>query len=309
MRNLLEFREYLRVFYSKYDVYVKPAGKFLLAFLVLQVINSRIGYMTRINSLSVVLIAALMCSFMPRNFVVICAGAFIMLHLYGMSLECAIVGLLLFFILFLLFFRFSARDTVVVAILPILFLWKIPYVMPIALGLMCNPVSAVSAACGVTVYYFLHFIKSNETALTAMGSDDMMTRFRFIVDGLLDNKSMIVLIVTFTITIAVVYLVRRLSIQYAWTIAMIAGVLVQLVLLLFGDLVTQTGISVVSVIIGSVLAVGIGKILEFFFFNLDYPRTEKVQFEDDEYYYYVKAVPKVTVSTPEKRVKRISTKQ
>ena len=30
-----------------------------------------------------------------------------------------------------------------------------------------------------------------------------------------------------------------------------------------------------------------------------------VQFEDDEYYYYVKAVPKNTVATPEKRVKTI----
>lgn len=34
-------------------------------------------------------------------------------------------------------------------------------------------------------------------------------------------------------------------------------------------------------------------LIEFLCFNLDYSRTEKVQFEDDEYYYYVKAVPKV----------------
>ena len=46
--------------------------------------------------------------------------------------------------------------------------------------------------------------------------------------------------------------------------------------------------------------------VEFFAFNLDYSRTEKVQFEDDEYYYYVKAVPKVTLSAPERRVKKIN---
>ncbi len=301
----MEFREYLRVFYSKYDVYVKPAGKFLLAFLVLQVINARLGYMDRINSISMVLIVALMCSFMPRNFIVVCATGFILLHLYSLSLEAAIVGFILFFIMFLLFFRFSSKDTVVVALMPILFLIKIPYVIPVALGLVSNPVSAVSAGCGVAVYYFLHFIVSNESALTEMGDDDMMTRFRFIVDGLLENKGMLVVIVAFAITIAVVYIIRRLSVNYSWTIAMIAGVLVQLVILLFGDLVTETGVSVIGVILGSVLALGIGKVLEFFFFNLDYPRTEKVQFEDDEYYYYVKAVPKVTVSAPEKRVKKI----
>ena len=45
--------------------------------------------------------------------------------------------------------------------------------------------------------------------------------------------------------------------------------------------------------------------LEFFVFNVDYSRTEHVQFEDDEYYYYVKAVPKNTVTAPQKRVKTI----
>ena len=47
-------------------------------------------------------------------------------------------------------------------------------------------------------------------------------------------------------------------------------------------------------------------VVEFFAFNMDYSRTEKVQFEDDEYYYYVKAVPKVTVATPERKVKKIN---
>ena len=34
-----------------------------------------------------------------------------------------------------------------------------------------------------------------------------------------------------------------------------------------------------------------------------------IQFEDDEYFYYVKAVPKVTVTAPEKTVKRINERQ
>ncbi len=46
--------------------------------------------------------------------------------------------------------------------------------------------------------------------------------------------------------------------------------------------------------------------MEFLFFCVDYSRTENIQFEDDEYYYYVKAVPKVGVSAPEKKVKHIT---
>ena len=49
------------------------------------------------------------------------------------------------------------------------------------------------------------------------------------------------------------------------------------------------------------------KVIEFFAFHVDYSRVEKVQFEDDEYYYYVKAVPKITVAMPSKTVKKINT--
>ena len=38
--------------------------------------------------------------------------------------------------------------------------------------------------------------------------------------------------------------------------------------------------------------------------DLDYERTERVQFEDDDYYYFVKAVPKKMVTSTEKTVKQ-----
>ncbi len=59
----------------------------------------------------------------------------------------------------------------------------------------------------------------------------------------------------------------------------------------------------VSLIFGSIGA-AVGIILELFLFSVDYARSEMLQFEDDEYYYYVKAIPKVVVTTPEKTVKR-----
>ena len=49
--------------------------------------------------------------------------------------------------------------------------------------------------------------------------------------------------------------------------------------------------------------------LELFLFSVDYARSERLQFEDDEYYYYVKAIPKVAMTTPEKTVKKINERQ
>ena len=64
-----------------------------------------------------------------------------------------------------------------------------------------------------------------------------------------------------------------------------------------GDFVFGVSVAPGELIIGLLLAAVIGLIYNFFIFSVDYTRTEHVQFEDDDYYYYVKAVPKMTVST------------
>ena len=64
--------------------------------------------------------------------------------------------------------------------------------------------------------------------------------------------------------------------------------------------------SVLGIIAGSAVSFFLCQIIRFMEFNVDYSRTEMVQFEDDEYYYYVKAVPKVVLAVPEKKVKRIN---
>lgn len=307
MTTLLVVKQYIRNFITKYEIYLKPLMKLILAIASLMMINSRIGYMHRLDNISVVLIIALMCSFMPTNFIVFAGAAFILMHFYALSLECAAVTLVLFLVLFLLYFRFSPKDTIVVVLLPMCFVLKIPYVIPLAMGLLGTPASAVSVGCGVIVSYVINYVAGSTTVLSGMEAEDTMTRFRLIIDGLLDNKEMVLTIAAFAVTIIVVYLVRRLSIDYAWTIAMITGAIVNVMILLVGDLMFDTQVSIAGLFIGTIISVLIVKVLEFFVFHLNYSRVEKVQFEDDEYYYYVKAVPKITVAAPARTVKRINT--
>jgi hypothetical protein len=139
-----------------------------------------------------------------------------------------------------------------------------------------------------------------------MTDEETSAKFKFIIDGLIGNKEMIVTIAAFGITVVLVYFIRRMSIDHSWTIAMAAGAIVNIMILFVGALMFDIDISLAGVIIGTVIALLLVTVLRFFVFNVDYSRTEKVQFEDDEYYYYVKAVPKVTVARPQKKVKKIS---
>ena len=307
MTTLLVVKQYIKNFISKYEVYLKPLMKLILALASLMMINSKIGYMHRLDNISIVLIVALMCSFMPMNFIIFVAAVFTVLHLYALSLECAAIALVLFLVLFLLYFRFSPKDTLVVLLTPMCFVLKIPYAVPLTMGLIGTPASAISVGCGVIVSYLISYIADSATALSGMDTEDIITKVRYIVDGLLNNKEMLLTIFAFAVTIVIVYLIKRMSINYAWTIAMIAGAIVDVMILLVGDLMFDTNVSIIGIIIGTVFSMLIAKVVEFFAFHVDYSRVEKVQFEDDEYYYYVKAVQKITVATPSKTVKRINT--
>ena len=305
MTNLLVIREQLKQFYSKFEVYITPVLKFLLAFVSFSLINSTTGYMGKINHIAIVLILALLCSFLPINFVILFAAALVIMHMYALATECAIVILAVILLLFLLYFRFSPKDTLAVLLTPICFILKVPYLMPLAMGLVGTPASIVSVGSGVMIYYAVSFMNESGSILATMEEDGTVQKFRYLVDGLFGNKAMMVTVAAFAVTIVVVYLIRRLSIDHAWTIAMISGCLVDVLCMLMGDLIFSTNISIPGVILGSIISLLLVKILQFFVFNVDYTRTEFFQFEDDEYYYYVKAVPKNTVSAPDKKVKTI----
>lgn len=306
MTSLLVAKQYIKNFLSKYEIYVKPLLKLILALLSLMMINAKVGYMQKIDSLPIVLMVALMCSFMPMNFIVFISAVFVVLHMYALALEAAVITLVIFLVLYLLYLRFSPKDTLAILLTPISFALGIPYVMPLAMGLLGTPVSAISVGCGIIVTFLVRYMSDNATVLAGTETEDMSTRFRFIIDGFMDNNSMILTIVAFSATIILVYVVRRLAIDYAWTIAIMAGALTNIIILLIGDFILDTNSSILGLLVGSVFSVLIAKVVEFFAFNVDYTRTEKVQFEDDEYYYYVKAVPKVTVAAPARTVKKIN---
>ncbi|MBO4310290.1 MAG: hypothetical protein J5856_04370 [Lachnospiraceae bacterium] len=294
MTKLREIRLQVVTFISKFEAYLVPAGKFITAMIVFCIINAKFGYMTKIAKFPIALILGLFCSFMPMTMIIIIAALLTLLHAYALSIEFAIVLAVVYMIMFLMFFRFSPKDSFAVIITPICFLLKIPYVVPMSFGLVGSAGSSVSVACGAIVYYVLKYMVKASEAIAESGEDDHLTILRAILEGLIKYKEMIICAGAFALVVLVVYLVRRMSINYAWTIAMIIGALTGILTILVGDVMYKTDISIVGLLFGTILACGVVKIIQFILFDVDYSKTEKVQFEDDDYYYYVKAVPKIT---------------
>ena len=122
-------------------------------------------------------------------------------------------------------------------------------------------------------------------------------------------QEMWVMLFAVVIGILVVNGIKNRAVDHSWKIASATGAAVCVIVGASGNISLGLHMSYTMMIFSGILGVVIGLFLEVIFFSVDYSRIENVQFEDDEYYYYVKAVPKVGVQMPEKQVKHITEHQ
>ena len=287
MNKLLEIKDKAVKFCGEYEHFILPVVRFAVAFIAFITIDLNIGYMAKISSMLVALLLALVCALLPVNAILWIASIMILLVLY------------------FVYFRFAPKDGMLVILTPICFQLHIPSVMPVAAGLLRRAYSVVAIICGTLLYYFFDGIRQNASALAEVvdKKGQSTTKLNVTMGQLLDNKDMFIVLAIFVITTLVVYQVRRLKINNSWTVATIAGGLIQLVALVVAYLVLGLPEKIIWLVLSTVAAIFAGVVIQFIFMNLDYARTENVQFEDDEYYYYVKAVPKKMIAKEEKVVK------
>ena len=306
MKTLLEYREKMKLFLGKYDIYIFPVLKFTLALIAFLSINAGVGFMSRLTNPGIALVLALMCSFLPLNMTAVFGALLILVHMYALSLEAFAITFVLFVLMVLLFFRTAPKYGFLLIVTPLAFALRIPYLIPLVMGLVGTPVAAVPVACGTAVYFLLHYVQLNTAILGNTETSTMPEKITSLLDNVVNNKEMLLTIAAFALTLILVYAIRRLSVDYAWTIAIVAGTVTDIVVLLFGSLAFDVSPKILAVLVGNLVSAGLALLLQLAVFSLDYSRTEYVQFEDDEYYYYVKAVPKITIAVPEKTVKKIN---
>lgn len=308
MTKILEFKDKIRNFCNRFEVYLTPILKAVVAFALIYFIQKDLGYNTKFSNILVTGVLALLCAILPANMVVVFSAAVVLMHMYSLSMSAFIFVLAVFVVLFVLYFRLSPSKGIYTALTPLALMFNIPYVIPISIGLLDDdPSACFSVVAGGISYYVVRDIRVNAVAISTMTEEDsIITKFIEVVNQIVADKEMIFMVGLLTIASLLVWLIRRLRVDYAWIIAISFGAVAQFVGRFIIGSNLHIGTDLVQLIIGIVVAVVIGLILQFFFFNLDYERTERVQFEDEEYYYYVKAVPKRVVTSTSKTVKRFN---
>lgn len=306
MDSLFVLRGRLQELYAKNSKIIDKVIQFVLALASFYLINTNVGFMKAASTPVVMLALAVICSFFPMIMTVIAATALLLAHMYAVSLAALAVTALVFLIMYIFYFRLTPKMAMVVLLTPLAFAFKIPCVIPIAYALIAAPTALVAVSCGTIVYFMMEYVKNAAAGMKGKDAPGLLGQITAYIKQVFQNKELWIAVAAFVISFLVVYTIRRQSVNHAWKIAIAAGAVVNAVTITAGDIAFGISTSYGSLIGGSIAAILIGLILEFFFFSVDYSRSEKLQYEDDEYYYYVKAVPKLSVSTPEKTVKRIN---
>ena len=303
MATILEWRGQLQKVYAKYSVYIMKGLQLILGLLVFGAINSGIGFMERASSIVCTVGLAVICTFLPLSVMAFAATTLVLLHLYTLSAGVAIVAAMLFLLMYIFYFRFCSKNSWLVLLTAVSFTIKIPLVIPVAAGLLGGPAGLIPVALGTFSYYMLHIAKMSSNTYKAGELIEVITTFT---KQTLTNKEMLVMLAAVVICGILVYGIRISSLDHSWKIASVAGAVAEAALCTVGNVALEVHISYGLLAADVLLAILTGLFLEVMFLSVDYSRTEHLEFEDDEYHYYVKAVPKLIATEPEKNVKQIA---
>ncbi len=189
---------------------------------------------------------------------------------------------------------------------PVLSALQLGYLVPVVAALFFSPVIIPALTMGILFHFLFSGIQEYALVISRQAQEASLTAsLEYLLEYLRGNAYLIITLVAFLVTFVCVYLIRRTKIQYASQIAILVGAILVLSIILLGNITLELEINLLHSIISVLVSVVIAYVIQFFHMTLDYQGTRKLQFEDDEYYYYVTAIPKFKVAAADKTVTRI----
>jgi len=163
LTKLLEFRGAARRFFQKFQLIIEPLVRFFTAYLVFHMINETLSYNAKLSHPILEFGLAGVCTFLPQAVLILFGALLAVVQVYSVSPILAALVLLVFAVLYCFIVRFSGKYGYAIVGIPVLFLLKIPYLIPLLLGMVATPIAIFPTACGVIIYYVFKVIQEVAT--------------------------------------------------------------------------------------------------------------------------------------------------
>lgn len=306
MMALLILKSNLKNFYEKHYYVVRRIVKFFLLLTILFIITSQMNYSHLLGEYVLLVGIAFICAVTPDLISLLAIVAVVLGEVYQVSPLLTVALSLLLIIYYLIFGRLTEKQGIVLVAVPILSALQMGYLVPIVAGLFLTPVIIPALMLGILLRFIVEGVQEYALAMSRVTEEPSpVASLEYLLEYLRKNSFLLILLFAFVLTFVCVYLIRRTKIQYASQVAILVGAILVLSILLLANIALDMEVNLWNLIISILVSVVIAYVIQFFHMALDYQGTRKLQFEDDEYYYYVTAIPKFKVAVVDKTVTRI----
>ena len=306
MASLLAVRDAIRDFLRKFDVVLEPLFRFVCAMIIFSAIQKHYGYSDLFADKTMTFLLSVICAMVSTPVMIFVAAVVITINCFSVSLDVGATCAILAILMYCMYMRMFGNCGWILALVPLLYLWNLPYAIPIIVAIFAGFSGIVPTAFGIVIHYYTKVVHEVYLILQSPTKDKDFAGYKHIVDNLMKNKEMLLPIVAFAVVIMITAIIYLLPFDYSWYVAIgVGGILNILVFMLAGGklgVTVDSGSLVFGSFIGMIVAAAIQAIKSL----LAYSRKESVQFEDDDYYYYVKAIPKFNSKKNKKKVKNMT---
>ncbi|MBR5931822.1 MAG: hypothetical protein IKZ95_07345 [Lachnospiraceae bacterium] len=308
MNKLISFRNKIESIYLKHSRVLGCIGRMLITFACLMILRRSINFNAVLSNIWVVAGMSIVCGFIPLRFLMAVILAYIVAQVFTLSTALGIVFLIVLALMYLLFFRYAPTYGPALVLLPIMFLIRLQALIPIILALVGPAISVIVIIFGSILYFLIMFLDVNAATFASSTGTLEFTKVELLVEGVFRNKEYLLIMAVLFVVFMLVHFLKRINYNYSVEIAIAIGTGAYIVLSLGVELALHslTTQRLLTFVIGGLVSGALALLINGIWNPLDYSRTETVEFEDDEYNYYVKAVPKATFEKERVQVKRIN---
>ena len=315
MEQVLLLRENIIKYFRRFDMFIIPALRFFAGFFIFSMIAD-IGFVMPmfeflteppVSTLYLMTMGAI-TAFMSPVIIYLCVTFSLAVFLSAI-LEIAFAVTIFALLVLFFYVRLAPKESILMLWMFFAFYFRIPYIIPIVCGLYFGFTSIIPITIGVFAWSFtptiISLIPAQIEAVTIATLDitelprTFLEMFAILGEVLFADAGWLFTAFVFALVIVVVHFVSIQEINYASQISILLGAAICVISFVIIGAVTGDTSALLGVFLMSVPSVLICLVASFFDVVLDYRKSDRVSFEDDDNIYYVKIVPKVQMTEPE----------
>ncbi len=296
-------RSRIRSFLVRSEAWLRRLANCIWAVVCLLVMRQMFGFHELLSSNMILIPLGIICFFVPLSAAGLIMMIYTTLQVMSLSQSAGVMLFLMFMLSYIFSNAYQARQLTHFVGVTVLYRMHIPYLAPLWAGLFGNISEVTTIICGSVISFYLKTVHDSVPQIA--DAPDTVNALD-LVQSMVSNPMFFVYELAIVGMFVMVWLFRSSKLKHSWVWAVIFGTLTEFVIMLGGSLFLNDSRGLTQITVGSLVTLIVGILLFFVFQDLDFKRVETVQFSDDEYYYYVTAVPRIRLAEEDKEIKKIT---